>query len=229
MATPAPSTPDSPPTLPTTNDPESTFDTLWDAFNNWLTTVFWPYLVSVVASTFANATEAQAAANTATAQALAAVEAKNDAEAAVVAATAVSGATEWAAGSYAAGAVVWSPTNGANYRRKAPGGASPADPATDPANWYSLVNLQGLTLVRITANTVAVAGRHYVIAAPCELLLPPSPNANDRIGFTDITLSRSATVNPNGGKIRNVSGVMTLNAKYAEAVLIASGSTEGWI
>lgn len=184
---------------------------------------------AAMANVFNNATEAKTAADTAVAQSLAAIDAKNAAEQAVVAATAVAGSTQWASGSYATGAVVWSPTNGQNYRRKSPGGASPTDPANDPTNWYSLVNLQGLNLVTISTNTLAAAGRHYVMIAPCQLTLPPNPNANDRVGFTDISLSKAASVNPNGGKIRDNSEVMVLNAKYAEAVLIASGTTVGWI
>jgi hypothetical protein len=165
----------------------------------------------------------------ATAQALAATNAKNDAEAAAVAAAAVSGATEWVSGTYATGAVVWSPTNGQNYRRKAPGGTSTTDPVSDGANWFSLFSLQGLPIYRITANTTAVAGRHYLIAASLVLTLPASPAPNDRIGFTDVSLTRTATVDPAGGKIRNIAEIMTLNSNYAEAVLVASGNVEGWI
>lgn len=186
--------------------------------------------ISAVASNvYANALEAEADGIFAEQQALSALSSKNAAETAAVAASAVSGATLWASGSYATGAVVWSPVNGQNYRRKAPGGASPTDPSADPTNWYSLISLQGLALTRITANTTAVAGRHYLIANSLELLLPATHTVNDRIGFTDLSLTKTATINPNGGKIRNTSGVMVLNQLYAEAVLIGTGATEGWI
>lgn len=82
MATPAPTPPGSPPALPVSTDAESTFDTLWDAFNAWLKNNLWPYLGAVAYSTAANATEAEAAAATATAQASAAVAARDTAFAA---------------------------------------------------------------------------------------------------------------------------------------------------
>lgn len=82
MATPAPTPPGSPPALPVSTDAESTFDTLWDAFNAWLKNNLWPYLGAVADSTAANATEAEAAAATATAQASAAVAARDTAFAA---------------------------------------------------------------------------------------------------------------------------------------------------
>lgn len=124
MATPAPTTPGSPPTLPTTNDPESTFDSLWDGFNSWLTATLWPYLVSVVGTTAANAAEAETAANTATAQATAAI--------------AVAGAAQWVIGTnYAAGAAVYSPITLASYRTGT-AGISNTDPSLDTARWTRL-------------------------------------------------------------------------------------------
>ena len=124
MATPAPPTPGSPPTLPTTSDPESTFDTLWDAFNAWLKNTLWPYLVAVVSGTAANAAEAEAAAATATAQANAAI--------------AAAGAVLWVSGThYPAGAAVYSPINLASYRTGT-AGISNTDPALDPNRWTRL-------------------------------------------------------------------------------------------
>jgi hypothetical protein len=124
MATPAPTTPSGPPTLPTSSDPESTFDTLWDGFNAWLATILWPYLAAVVAGTFANATEAEAATTTATAQAAAAVAAV--------------GAVMWVGGTnYAAGAAAWSPITLASYRTGV-AGISTTDPSLDTARWTRL-------------------------------------------------------------------------------------------
>lgn len=230
MATPAPTTPSSPPTLPTSNDAESTFDVLWDAFNAWLTTTLWPYLGAVSGSTAANATEAETAATTATAQALAAIDAKNNAEQAVVAATAVAGSTQWAAGNYATGAVVWSPTNGQNYRRKSPGGSSPTDPASDPTNWYSLVSLQGLSVVAIAANTAGVVGRHYVITANCTLTLPAAPGVNELIAITVVgDTVNAAVIGRNGQKINGLSEDMTIDRTWATARFIYTGATYGWV
>ena len=124
MATPAPSTPGSPPTLPATADPESTFDTLWDTFNTWLTATLWPYLGAVAGSTAANAAEAEAAATTATAQATAAI--------------AAAGAVLWVSGTnYAAGAAVYSPLTLASYRTGT-AGISNTDPSLDTTRWTRL-------------------------------------------------------------------------------------------
>jgi len=124
MSTPAPTTPGSPPTLPTSTDAEATFDTLWDAFNAWLATSLWPYLGAVAGSTAANAAEAEAAASTATAQATAAVAAV--------------GAVLWVSGTtYSAGASVYSPATLASYRT-ATAGISNTDPALDPARWVRI-------------------------------------------------------------------------------------------
>lgn len=124
MATPAPTPPGSPPALPVSTDAESTFDTLWDAFNAWLKNNLWPYLGAVADSTEANATEAEAAAATATAQAEAAVSA--------------AGAELWVGGAnYAAGTAVYSPLTLASYRT-ATSGVSSTDPSIDTARWVRL-------------------------------------------------------------------------------------------
>lgn len=226
-----PTSPPTIPTLPATPDPNTPAATFDNTAYTWSAALpaYGTGLQSVATNVFSNALEAEADAAFAEQQAQLALSSKNLAESAAVAAAAVSGATQWSSGAYSTGAVVWSPSNGQNYRRKAPGGASPTDPVNDPTNWYSLVSLQGLALTRITSNTTAVAGRHYLIINSLELMLPPSPTVNDRIGFTDLSLTRIATVNPNGGKIRNVSGSMVLNTNYAEAVLVASGAAEGWV
>lgn len=72
-------------------------------------------------SAYQNAVESEASANTAVAAAESAVY--------------VAGATEWVSGrTYAKGACVWSPANGATYRRRAAGGGT-VDPSADLANW----------------------------------------------------------------------------------------------
>lgn len=122
MATPAPTPPGSPPALPVSTDAESTFDTLWDAFNAWLKNNLWPYLGAVADSTEANATEAEAAAATATAQASAALASVN--------------APKWVSGTnYAADVCAWSPSDKQTYRRNAPGGVSTTDPSLDTTGW----------------------------------------------------------------------------------------------
>lgn len=79
-----------------------------------------------------------------------------DASAANAAAAAASaGATLWAAGSYAAGTRVWSPTNQQLYARRAPGGAASVDPGSssgDAANWQ-----------RVWAEPKLVSARSYFL------------------------------------------------------------------
>lgn len=179
--------------------------------------------------TYNNAVEAAASAVTASDASVLATSSKNAAEQAVIAATAVAGAAMWASGSYTTGAVVWSPANGQNYRRKSPGGSSPTDPASDPTNWYALTSLQALAYMRVTADTTAVSGREYGIAASLVLTLPATPIVGDVIEFTNISNTQTATVNPNGQKIRGDSSVMLLDSLTASARLTYSGATDGWV
>jgi len=176
------------------------------------------------------ATAVNVSASAAAASAVAADAAKVQAEQAVVAATAVSGATKWVSGtSYAEGDVAWSPANGQNYRRKSPGGVSTTDPSADPTGWYSLISLQGLSIVEISTNTTAVAGRHYVFTGSCTLTLPASPVINDRVGFTNMSGVLTCVIDPNGEDIRNTSGNMTIDSLTADAVLAYTGATNGWV
>lgn len=72
--------------------------------------------------------------------ATAALASANDANAAANAAANASNAVEWVSGSYTAGTVVWSPTDGKSYRRLPPGGSAAVDPGNeaDPTNWALL-------------------------------------------------------------------------------------------
>lgn len=176
------------------------------------------------------ATAVNVSASAAAASAVAADAAKVQAEQAVVAATAVSGATKWVSGtSYAEGAVTWSPANGQNYRRKAPGGVSTTDPSADATGWYSLISLQGLTVIEISTDTTAVSGRHYVFTASCVLTLPASPVINDVVEITNMSGTVTCTVDPNGLKIRSDATVMTLDSVTAHTVLTYTGATNGWV
>lgn len=215
------------PTPPSRSDPAN-FATRADAFLGALPT-FATEANALATDVNSKQTTASTAADTAQAQALAALNSANDAAQSAVAASAVSGATQWVSGSYSTGAVVWSPANGQNYRRKSPGGSSPTDPSLDPTNWYSLVSLQGLAIVSISTNTTAVAGRHYVMTAACTLTLPASPAANERVGFTDVSLTKNCFIDPGAQKIRNVAEVMQLNQLYAEGVLAFTATTQGWV
>lgn len=174
--------------------------------------------------------EVSANASSASASAIAASAAVVQAEQAVLAASAVSGATKWITGTdYSEGAVTWSPINGQNYRRKAPGGVSSTDPSADATGWYSLISLQGLITSEISTTTAAVSGRHYVFTASCELTLPSSATLGDVIEFTNISGTLTCTVNPNGLKIRGNSETMTVDSLTANTTLTYTGVTNGWV
>jgi|GEM_PF-830783 len=88
-------------------------------------------LLAVANNVLNNATEAEASAATATTRAA-------EASASANAAAATAGAAMWVSGSYTTGQAAISPSNLQTYRRKAPGGTSPTDPASDSTNWEAL-------------------------------------------------------------------------------------------
>lgn len=203
--------------LPLAPDPNdrSTFNARayqWSAALGTFTTE----VQSVAENVFSNAAGAEAAATSAAANASIAVAAAN-------------GEMWTATTSYATGDVVWSPSNGRVYRRRAPGGVTATDPASDPANWWDFVSLQGRPLSLISTNATAEAGRYYVITAPLTLTLPASPAVGAAVQFTDLSLSNASVINPGAEKIRGVAGPMTVNSKYVSLVLVYSGATNGWV
>lgn len=204
------------PTPPSRNDPTN-FSTRGDAFLAALPTF----------GTEANALATEV--NAASSSALSSASTATGAAAAAQAAALAQAASKWISGSYTEGSVVWSPINGKAYRRKAPGGSSPTDPAADPTNWYDVLSLTALPKTTITSNTSAQVGIDYLIAASLELLLPSSPNIGDAIGFTLIPNISGVTINPNGLKIRGNTETMQVDVQNASATFEYSGSTYGWI
>ena len=147
----------------------------------------------------------------------------------VVAAAAAAGAVQWVSGTtYAAGVVVWSPTNGLNYRRKT-AGAGTTDPSADPANWWLLGAPQAAPIQRISNNTAAQAGIHYVVESVLTLTLPPAPALRDAVQLTDLSASEAVVINPGTVLIRGASGALTLNTYNARLSLIYSGLEKGWV
>lgn len=185
---------------------------------------------AAAANVYANAVDAFTSASTATEQAALAISAKNDAQTAQAAAQAVSGATQWVSGtSYALGAVVWSPSNGQNYRRKV-AGAGTTDPSLDPTNWYSMNSMQGLTSAVISTNTSALAGRHYVATANCTVTLPASPTVNDVVAVTALGAGVTAlVVARNGQPINALAEDLTIDKAWTTAQLIYTGAANGWV
>lgn len=169
----------------------------------------------------------------AVAQALQAASSAAQAAQALAAAQAVSGASKWAAGPYAAGAVVWSPTNGQNYRARAAIANSTTDPA-DPAAaayWFPLLLQQSLPVVQITAagNTQATANVHYLLmVGGVNLIMPPNPQPGDLIGITNASGLVTSTADPNGKSFAGDPSIMKIDVVTASAIF-KNTTAIGWI
>jgi hypothetical protein len=201
MPTP-PSNLDAAPAVPTSTDPESTFDSMFEAFLSWLKNTFSTWVNATAAGVYANAQEATQAATTATAQSAAAV--------------AVVNAPKWVAKTYSEGEAAWSPSNGRTYRRIA-AGASATDPAADLANWWDAATLSGRPIVNVGATTVnATPGVHYVLLSASSVLRLPTTGlfTGAVVEVTDLSLSNAAQVDPQTNKIRAASGVLYIRGKY---------------
>lgn len=120
-------------------------------------------------------------------------------------AAAVANATQWASGSYATGAAVWSPIASAAgtpavYIRKAPGGASPTDPANDSTNWvkYNPSNTNGFA---------SLSGQNIIL----DRNSPYCIQVNSSVGAR-ITLSENPINNQSGVRhiIKNASNVWSV-------------------
>ena len=212
---------------PTTSDPTS-FDSRADVFLGQLPA--WGVAVqSVGAAAQANATEAGAQATVAGQQATAAAQQAYQAQLAVGAAQAVAGATPWVSGTYYAQyAVVISPANGQNYRRRT-AGSSATDPSLDPGNWFALLLSQQYPVQFISTDTAATAGVQYIFTASCKLTLPSNPSVSDVVIFNNESGTITCRIDPNGKSIRGDSSVMTIDSITAMMTLKYSGPTFGWI
>ena len=208
------------PVAPFVGDPD--FDAHADAHVAALT----PHREQVNASAAATYQNALSARDSASSAATSEAQASSAASAA----SAAAGATKWAPGNYAEGAVVWSPTNGLLYRRKA-AGASAADPATPEATaqWWLMGAPLAAPIQHITGNTAAQAGVHYVLGAALTLTMPAEPAVRDVVQVTDLSGSRSAVIATAGKLIRGVAGPLVLDMPSVRLSLVYSGSEKGWI
>lgn len=130
------------PPAPNTNDPDN-FDDLADARIE-AEGSFGDQLNAMALNMYGNAVEAQA-------RALSAQQSAADAASAASAAAASTTAVKWVAGTYADGAVVWSPTSRFSYRHIG-AGASAVDPALDPGSWVLQLFALGLGGMVITGS-----------------------------------------------------------------------------
>lgn len=138
-----------PPTAPATNNP-STFDQLADALVAWHATNVSEMNVVIPQINAVSALSEGAIA------AAAAVAATHD-------------TTKWIAGTnYAEGVNVYSPITYLTYRRRAPGGVSNTDPASDEAGWQVL-------LKTVVATAATTAGQSVVLTKDSAYLQTISP------------------------------------------------------
>lgn len=190
------------PDVPVRSNPEATFEAMFEAFLTWLKNIFAPWLNVIAGGVYANAQEATQAATIATAQAATAVAAVN--------------APKWAAGDYTEGQCSWSPSNGRVYRRQATG-ASATDPADDLAHWWDIASLSGRPIVVVGAGTtVAAPGVHYILTSGASVLQLPTAElfASAAIEVTDLSLSATASVDPQTNKLRATTGALTIRQHY---------------
>ena len=182
--------------------------------------------VSTAMGSLANATYTNAVA--ASESAFAAQTSETTATSAAAAASATVGATKWVSGTYAQGAVVWSPANGMLYRRKTAGSSS-TDPSSGNSGWWLIGAPFAAPILLIAGNTAAQTGTHYIFTASLTLTLPASPVVRDMVQITDLSASNTAVINPNGALIRGNSGNLVINIPNARFELVYSGATKGWV
>ena len=106
---------------------------------------------------------------------------------------ATANARQWASGSYAAGAAVWSPIATADgtpavYIRKEPGGASPTDPANDPTNWVKYVPSNTMGGAVYTTSTTLTSSSPFAISVSggsgVWIKLPDATTMSNGIAFS---------------------------------------------
>lgn len=168
----------------------------------WLKTSAAPGIDAAAANAYANAAEAYQSALTTAANAATAVGAVNS--------------PKWTAGNYTEGQCAWSPSNGRVYRRQATG-ASATDPADDLPHWWDIASLSGRPIVEVGAGTtVAAPGVHYILTSGAAVLQLPTAElfASATIEVTDLSLSATASVDPQTNKLRATTGALTIRQHY---------------
>lgn len=181
---------------------EESYDIGMQAHDTWVEDVAVPGMRAAAANAYANTLVAYQAAQQAEANAATAVGAVN--------------APKWAAGTYTEGQCAWSPSNGRVYRREATG-ASATDPADDLDHWWDIASLSGRPIVVVGAGTtVAAPGVHYILTSGAAVLQLPTAElfASAAIEVTDLSLSATASVDPQGSKLRATTGALTIRQHY---------------
>lgn len=219
-------------TPPSTSDPTN-FDPRADQFLS-----AFPALQSQINTTadqtYGNALESFTAATSASASATSASASASVAQAASVTASQYAGATAWTSGSYATGAVVFSPISGLVYRRKSPGGSSPTDPANDATNW-NLATIAAPRYVAGTSTTVtgAINCHHVLTGGSAQNIVMPTAGlvAGDILWVSVANGLETNYLTMGGNKVNGEvqdGDVLLLDDAYATIAVRWTGSTYGW-
>ena len=141
------------PPVPSSLDPEVTFDAQWETFNRWIADDLGPGVNAAATAVGGAATAAAEAAQQAGASAVDAHQAAAQAEAAAQAAGEASGATAWNADTaYTIGRRVFIAGSGGGltYRRQT-NGTSATPPDQDAVNWATVVSPATMPVVTSTS------------------------------------------------------------------------------
>lgn len=181
--------------------------------------------------------ESEAAAAAAEASELAADASRTAAAVSATTAAQYAGAAEWVSGSYSTGAVVWSPSTGFVYRRKAPGGSSPTDPANDPTNWYLAV-IPGLlyrpeTTASFTAEVNVEHAMRYAGAQEADMPAPGtlSSTGGEKLNIVVENGRADNYLTLNGAKVNGEvqdNDKLYLDDPFAHIECRWTGPTYGW-
>lgn len=216
------------PTPPTRSDPAS-FAERGDTFLGALP-AFGTQANALAANAYANAVDAAgSAAGADTARGLA-QDAQGAAQLAVQQAAAATAAPLWAPGTWAQGAVAWSPSTRWVYRRRGATGVSTLDPAADPVHWTlaAPADLPVLTVGGTTATMSPGARYSLVNPAATTATLPASPQPGDVVAVVATNLRRDNTVARNGQLIEGLAENLVLNRLGAAIGLAFVGGARGW-
>ena len=227
------------PPVPSSLDPEVTFDAQWEAFNRWIADDLSPGVNAAATAVGGDATAAAEAAQQAGASAVDAHQAAAQAEAAAQAAGEASGATAWnAATAYTIGQRVFIAGSGGGltYRRQT-NGTSATPPDQDSANWQVVVSPATRPVVISTHadNGVPLApNTDYKLRAQSAYSrpLPAAPADGAEIVFINshnewgglFTLARSA-----GQTINGVADNLLFNTNSARVVRIKFVAPINWV
>ena len=223
----APPTMTDAPVAPDRSD-RATFSPRATAWADFQKTTLVPEVRAAIGNAFANATSAHESAEVAK-------SARVSAEDAATQAAQFAGATAWVAGDYTAGTVVYSPSSGLVYRRKAPGGASPTDPTADPARWRLAVLAAPLYRPEAAATSAAEVGVHHGLryAGAQELVMPtPASLVDGDVLWVTVENGRADNfLSLSGAKVNGEApsgGVLVLDDPFAAILCRWTGATYGW-